>query len=91
MHCNINTIPTSFSYLSLFSSLVLRSDDGRIAAIPVIVQGGGITEILCTRLALANIASFMLTPLPLCHSLPPVPVMAARLLQHAANTQSAEK
>jgi hypothetical protein len=61
--------------------------------VPVMLQGsgGGLAEILSNNLALGTIAHFLRLPLSACHSVPPMPVMSARLLEHVASNQPAQR
>jgi Nuclear pore complex scaffold, nucleoporins 186/192/205 len=69
---------------------LLRSEDGRTAALPVMVQGG-LVEALSSSLALGTIAHFLRLPAQRWHSIPSVPVMATRLLEHVSISQSSDR
>ena len=70
---------------------LIRCEDGRPAHIPVMVQGfGGMAEVLSSSLALGIVAHFLCLPADKWHSLPPAPVLSARLLEHVASQQTPE-
>ena len=69
---------------------ILRSEDGRTSALPVIVSGG-LIEALSSSLALGTVAHFMRLPAQRWHSVPSVPVMATRLLDHVSISQPSER
>jgi hypothetical protein len=69
---------------------ILRSEDGRTAALPVMIQGG-LVEVLSSCLALGTIAHFLRLPPKRWHSVPSVPVMATRLLEHVSTSQSSAR
>jgi Nuclear pore complex scaffold, nucleoporins 186/192/205 len=69
---------------------LLRSEDGRTTTLPVMIQGG-LVEALSSSLALGTVAHFMRIPAVRWHSIPSVPVMATRLLEHVAITKPPER
>ena len=69
---------------------ILKSEDGRTASLPVMVQGG-LVDALSSSLALGTVAHFMRLPAQRWHSVPSVPVMATRILEHVSVNQPSER
>lgn len=69
---------------------LLRSEEGRTSALPIMVSGG-LMDALSSSLALGTVAHFMRLPAQRWHSVPSVPVMATRLLQHVSVSQPSER
>ena len=69
---------------------ILRSEGGCTTSLPVMVRGG-LEEALSSSLALGTVAHFLTLPCQRWHSVPCVPVMVTRLLEHVSASQTSDR